>query len=151
MVCGGRVLNQSRFKNKLPKHIHRNPTTSHLELEPQQDFGITSYLLQDPRAKGIIFSWLGSPNVALQADNEKQCKICNGSSSQGEPLDPAWTSLATPLVIVFKLREYFKLIAMVQVTSSIEDKKCFSNLNFIKFKLQNWLTTYLFVVKMFTQ
>jgi hypothetical protein len=53
------------------------------------------------------------------------------------PLTQLWTSLATPLVIVFKLREYFKLIAMVQVIGSIEDERCFSNLNFIKFKLQN--------------
>ncbi len=67
------------------------------------------------------------------------------------PLTRLWTSLATSLVIVFKLSEYFKLTAMVQVIGFVEDEKCFSNLNFIKTKLQNWLTTYLLIVKMFAQ
>jgi hypothetical protein len=53
------------------------------------------------------------------------------------PLTRLWTSLATSLVIVFKLSEYFKLTAMVQVIGFVEDEKCFSNLNFIKTKLQN--------------
>jgi hypothetical protein len=53
------------------------------------------------------------------------------------PLTRLWTSLATPLVIVFKLHEYFKLITMVQVIGSVEDDKCFNNLNFIESKLQN--------------
>jgi hypothetical protein len=53
------------------------------------------------------------------------------------PLTRLWTYLASPLVIVFKLHEYFKFTAMVQVIGSIEDERCFSNLNFIKSKLQN--------------
>jgi hypothetical protein len=32
------------------------------------------------------------------------------------------------------------LITMVQVIGSVEDDKCFNNLNFIESKLQNWLT-----------
>jgi hypothetical protein len=41
---------------------------------------------------------------------------------------------------------------MVQVISSIEDTRCFNNLNFIKLKLCNELTTHLeLVVWMFVQ
>lgn len=50
--------------------------------------------------------------------------------------------------------KYMKLaeIAMGQVISSIEDERCFSNLDIIKSKLHNWLTTHLdLVVWMFAQ
>jgi hypothetical protein len=68
---------------------------------------------------------------------KSNAKFAMAPCHEVHPLTQLWTSLATPLVIVFKLREYFKLIAMVQVIGSIEDERCFSNLNFIKFKLQN--------------
>ncbi len=63
-----------------------------------------------------------------------------------------WTTLATFQVIVLKLPEIFKVIeiTIVQVIGSFEDVNCFNNLNFIKSKLQNQLTTHLpLIVKMY--
>jgi hypothetical protein len=62
--------------------------------------------------------------------------------------------LSSSQVITHKMLKYLKLvkIAMVQVLGSIKDKIYFSDLNFIKSKLHNWLTTHLnLVVKMFAQ
>jgi hypothetical protein len=50
--------------------------------------------------------------------------------------------------------EYMKLakIAMGQMINSIKDERCFNNLDFIKSKLHNWLTTHLdLMVWMFAQ
>lgn len=62
-----------------------------------------------------------------------------------------WTYLSFSQVIMHNMSKYSKLtkIAMVQVIGSIENDKCFSNLNFIKSKFCNQLMTHLtFVVKM---
>jgi hypothetical protein len=56
--------------------------------------------------------------------------------------------------VVDKLLEYLKLVelAVIMVLGSVEDERTFSNVNFLKLKLQNQLTIHLdLVVKMFAQ
>jgi hypothetical protein len=68
---------------------------------------------------------------------KSNAKFAMAPPHEVNPLTRLWTYLASPMVIVFKLHEYFKLTAMVQVIGSVEDERCFNNLNFIKSKLQN--------------
>jgi hypothetical protein len=62
--------------------------------------------------------------------------------------------MTTSRILVPNFVKYVKLaeLAMVQVIGSVEDKKCFSTLAFMKSKFCNRLTTHLpLVVHMFTQ
>jgi len=63
-------------------------------------------------------------------------------------------SLAFSQMIAHKMLKYVKLvtITMVQMINFVEDTRCFNNLNSIKLKLRNQLTTHLeLVVWMFVQ
>jgi len=93
----------------------------------------------DLDTRGIIFYVFGFANVILQINNEKQCYINNGPSLHHE-----FYNLILEIIGLFtsdahKLLKYLKLvkIAMVQVIGFVEEKMCFSNLNFIKFKFHN--------------
>jgi hypothetical protein len=68
---------------------------------------------------------------------KNNAKVAMAPPHKVNPLTRLWTYFATPLVIVFKLCEYFKLTAMVRVIGFVEDKRCFSNFNFIKSKQPN--------------
>jgi hypothetical protein len=62
--------------------------------------------------------------------------------------------LASNIIVVDKLLEYLKLVklAIVMVLGSVEDENTFFNVNFLKSKLQNWLTIHLdLVVRLFAQ
>jgi hypothetical protein len=70
------------------------------------------------------------------------------------PTTKLWGRLASNVIVVDKLLEYLKLIELtiVMVLGSVEDERIFSNVNFLKLKLCNWLTIHLdLVVKMFAQ
>jgi len=93
----------------------------------------------DLDTRGIIFYVFGFANVIFQINNEKQCCIKNEPSLHHE-----FYNLILEIIGLFtsdahKLLKYLKLvqIAMVQVIGFVEDKVCFSNLNFIKFKSHN--------------
>lgn len=60
------------------------------------------------------------------------------------PMIKLWKSLASSWAIAHKMLEYVKLakFAMVQVIGLVEDKRWFNNLNFIKSKFCNQLTTH---------
>lgn len=108
----------------------------------------------DLDTRGIIFYVFGFANVIFQINNEKQCCINNGHSLHHEFYNLILEIVGLFTSDVHKLLKYLKLvqIAMVQVIGFVEDKVCFSNLNFIKFKFHNWLTTHLkLVVWMFAQ
>jgi hypothetical protein len=70
------------------------------------------------------------------------------------PLTRMWHLVTTSHILVTSFPEYVKLVelAMVQVIGSVDDKKCFSILTFMKYRFSNRLTTHLpFVVHMFAQ
>jgi hypothetical protein len=83
----------------------------------------------------------------------------NDASTMGlpyivNPMTWLWRSLDFSQVIAHKMTKYLKLvkIAKVQVINYVVDEKHFNNLNFIKSKLCNWLTTHLnLLVWMFSQ
>ncbi len=60
------------------------------------------------------------------------------------PMIQLWKSLASSQAIAHKMLEYVKLakFVMVQVIGLVEDEKWFNNLNFIKSKFYNQLTTH---------
>jgi hypothetical protein len=95
------------------------------------------------------------PTRHVQIDNEIKCsKLFAPSSFDMNPLIRMWHLVITSHIVVTNFLEYVKLakLAMVQVIGSVEDKKCFSILAFMKFKFCNRLTTHLpFVVHMFAQ
>jgi hypothetical protein len=69
------------------------------------------------------------------------------------PLIRMWRLVTTSCILVTSFPKYVKLakLVMVQVVGSVEDKRCFSTLSFMKSKFHNKLTTYLpFIVHMFT-
>jgi len=70
------------------------------------------------------------------------------------PLTRMWHLVTTSCLLVTNFPKYVKVaeLAMVQVVGSVEDKKCFSILTFMKSKFCNRLPTHLpFVVHMFVQ
>jgi hypothetical protein len=70
------------------------------------------------------------------------------------PTTKLWGQLASNVIVANKLLEYLKLVelAIIMVLGSVEDERTFSNVNFLKSKLQNQLTIHLdLVVKMFAQ
>ncbi len=87
----------------------------------------------------------------------KLIMFVNCHAAMSHPLDcnpctKIWTNLVNIQLLFHQLFEWLKLIdlSMAMIMGSVEDERCFSNLGFMKCKLNNKLTTYLdLVVRMF--
>ncbi len=121
--------------------IHLRNTSMWLKpiLLPQEDWAWSNL-----NTRNVIYCVFGFANIILQVNNEKKWYISRGSSLTMNFMIWIWKSLVFSQVIAHKMPHSKN--CDVQVIGYVEDERCFTNLNFIKSKPYNQLTTHLTLV-----